>query len=51
VLAQTELRDILATRLAEDGSVSVVRGDRHPRLREWQGEVDLGTLFAAGVLS
>ena len=51
VLAHTELRNILATRLAEDGSVSVVPGDHHPRLREWQGEVDLGTLFAAGVLS
>jgi hypothetical protein len=51
VLAHTELHDILATRLANDGSVSVVPGDQHPRLREWQGEVDLGTLFAAGVLS
>lgn len=51
VLAHTERHDILATRLTEDGSVSVVPGDLHPRLREWQGEVDLGTLFAAGVLS
>ena len=51
VLAHTELHDILVTRLANDGSVSVVPGDQHPRLREWQGEVDLGTLFAAGVLS
>ncbi|MGH3282410.1 MAG: methylation-associated defense system AAA family ATPase MAD3 [Trebonia sp.] len=51
VLAHTELRDVLTTRLAEDGSVSVLQGDEHPRLREWRGEVDLGTLFAAGVLS
>lgn len=51
VLAHTQLHDILVTRLAEDGSVSVVPGGQHPRLREWQGEVDLGTLFAAGVLS
>lgn len=51
VLAHTGLHDILTTRLAEDGSVTVVPGDEHPRLREWQGEVDLGTLFAAGVLS
>jgi hypothetical protein len=51
VLAHTELRDILTTRLMEDGSVTVLPGDKHPRLRDWQGEVDLGTLFAAGVLS
>ncbi|HUZ54264.1 MAG TPA: AAA family ATPase [Streptosporangiaceae bacterium] len=51
VLAHTQLHDILATRIEEDGRVTVVPGDQHPRLREWQGEADLGTLFAAGVLS
>jgi hypothetical protein len=51
VLAHTELPDILATRLDSDGSVSVVAGDKHPRLRDWQGTLDIGTLFAAGVLS
>jgi hypothetical protein len=51
VLVHTELDDILLTRLAEDGSVTVVPGPQHHRLREWQGEADLGTLFAAGVLS
>ncbi|MEW6251686.1 MAG: ATP-binding protein [Planctomycetota bacterium] len=33
-----------------DGATDIVRGDEHPRLRNWQGGVDLGTLFAAGVL-
>ena len=51
VLVHTELDDILLTRLAEDGSVTVVPGPQHQRLQEWQGEADLGTLFAAGVLS
>lgn len=51
VLAHTELPSILATRLNADGSVSVVAGDKHPRLRDWQGTLDIGTLFAAGVLS
>ena len=51
VLAHTELSYILATRLNADGSVSVVAGDKHPRLRDWQGTLDVGTLFAAGVLS
>lgn len=51
VLGHTELPDILATRLGPDGSVSVVPGDQHPQLRDWQGTIDIGTLFAAGVLS
>lgn len=51
VLAQTGLRDVLATRLGNDGSVSVVPGDKHPRLRDWRGTIDIGSLFAAGVLS
>lgn len=51
VLANTELSDILVTRLNKDGSVSAVAGDKHPRLRDWQGTLDIGTLFAAGVLS
>ena len=51
VLAHTELRDILATRLDADGSVTVVAGDKHPQLRDWHGTIDIGTLFAAGVLS
>ena len=51
VLAQTKLRDVLATRLEKDGSVTVVPGDKHPRLRDWRGTIDIGSLFAAGVLS
>jgi predicted ATPase len=51
VLAHTDLTDVLAARLETDGSVSVVPGDQHPRLRDWQGSLDIGTLFAAGVLS
>lgn len=51
VLAHTELRDVLAARLNGDGQVTVVRGTEHPRLRDWRGSIDIGTLFAAGVLS
>ncbi|WP_030904957.1 methylation-associated defense system AAA family ATPase MAD3 [Streptosporangium amethystogenes] len=50
VLAHTDLTDVLAARL-DDGGVQVIPGDRHPRLRDWQGSLDIGTLFAAGVLS
>ena len=32
------------------GAVSIVSGDKHPALKNWRGEVDLSTLYAAGVL-
>lgn len=32
------------------GATDIVRGDEHPRLRNWKGTLDLGSLFAAGVL-
>lgn len=51
VLANTDLASILAARIQPDGDVIVVPGDEHPRLRDWQGSLDLGTLFAAGVFS
>ena len=34
----------------ESGSVDIVRGNEHPRLRDWHGQVELSTLYAAGVL-
>ncbi|NQU63540.1 MAG: AAA family ATPase [SAR324 cluster bacterium] len=50
VLAQTKLDQILCARLADSGAASVVSGRAHPQLKEWQGQIDLGALFAAGVL-
>ncbi|MCK5524857.1 MAG: AAA family ATPase [Thiomargarita sp.] len=51
VLAHTHLEEMLCMRLKDDGGVDVISGEQHPRLKEWQGGIDLGTLFAAGVLS
>lgn len=51
VLAGTRLQDVLATRLSKDGAVTIVPGDKHPRLRDWRGTLDIGSLFAGGVLS
>lgn len=45
-----EPRQILCFGKTDQGSVDVVRGDQHPKLRKWQRETDLGELFAAGVL-
>lgn len=41
---------LLCLALTEDGETDIVAGDEHPRLRDWQGEANLGTLLAAGVL-
>ena len=46
--AQTE--QILCFAKDDDGATDIVLGSEHPRLREWRGEADLGTLLASGVL-
>lgn len=50
VLAQSELEQILCARLADGGAATFVNGMDHPQLKDWQGKIDLGALFAAGVL-
>jgi hypothetical protein len=34
----------------ETGATDIVSGEEHPRLADWQHQVPLGDLFAAGVL-
>lgn len=50
VLARAKLDQLLCARLAAEGGVEMVAGTNHPRLQEWRGGIDLGSLFAAGVL-
>jgi len=50
VLARAKLEQLICARLTADGSVDMVPGTEHPRLKEWRGGIDLGSLFAAGVL-
>jgi hypothetical protein len=49
-LSLAEPPQILCFARAQDGATDIVRGDRHPRLSQWRREVDLGTVFAAGLL-
>ena len=42
--------DLLCFAKDDAGATDIVRGDEHPRLKNWKGTLDLGTLFAAGVL-
>jgi predicted ATPase len=50
LLRLLEPRDILCLAQDAGGATDVVSGDQHPRLREWRGGLDLGDVFAAGVL-
>ncbi|HOY68247.1 MAG TPA: ATP-binding protein [Candidatus Ozemobacteraceae bacterium] len=50
VMAQCRLEQVLCARLDEAGAATIVSGRHHPRLAEWKGRIDLGALFAAGVL-
>jgi predicted ATPase len=50
ILSLAQPRQLLCFAKDEAGATDIVRGDLHPRLREWRGSLDLGTLFAAGVL-
>jgi predicted ATPase len=50
VLARAKLDQLLCARLSNEGGVEMVAGTDHPRLQEWRGGIDLGSLFAAGVL-
>ena len=43
-------RDVLCFAKTPDGATDIVAGDQHPKLRDWQGQTNLGELFAAGVL-
>lgn len=51
LMSRAELKDLLCFRRGEDGAAEVIRGDRHPYLADWKGEVSLSTLYASGVLS
>jgi len=50
VASLAELGQILCFARTQEGATDIVAGPEHPRLREWKGGVDLGTLLASGVL-
>ena len=50
VLSMAKPEQVLCFARDENGATDIVRGTDHPRLKGWKGEVDLGTLFAGGVL-
>jgi len=50
ILSLTSPDQVLCFGRTSEGTTDIVRGSEHPRLRDWQRETDLGTLFASGVL-
>lgn len=50
ILSLAEPEQVLCFGRTDEGATDIVRGSEHPRLREWRGETDLGTLFASGIL-
>lgn len=50
ILRLAEPKDILCFSKTESGVVDIIRGDEHPKLKDWRKDVDLATLHASGVL-
>ena len=50
VLAQTALSEVVVMQNKENGEKKAIAGIDHPQLQNWRGGIDLGSLFAAGVL-
>jgi len=49
VLAGAKVSELVITRLDRSGAATVIPGSEHPRLAQWKGAIDLGSLFATGV--
>lgn len=50
ILSMSKPEQILCLTRTDEEGTEIIRGTDHPLLREWKRSVDLGTLFAAGVL-
>jgi len=50
VLSQLRAAQVLCFGKTEEGAIDIVRGDEHPGLRAWRSALNLGELFATGVL-
>jgi predicted ATPase len=50
ILSMVDAKNVLCFAKTQEGATDIVTGSNHPALQEWQGETNLGTLFAGGVL-
>ncbi len=49
-LSLLKAKQILCFGKTDEGAVDIIPGSEHPRLRDWQSALNLGDIFAAGVL-
>lgn len=49
-LSLAEPNQLLCFARTTSGAVDIVSGNQHPALKHWRGQIDLSTLYAAGVL-
>jgi hypothetical protein len=50
ILSIVDPKSVLCFAKTSEGETSIVTGANHPALKDWQGETNLGVLFAGGVL-
>lgn len=50
ILSLVRPAEVLCFAKTSSGVVDIVRGDQHPNLSNWQGDIDLSLLYASGVL-
>jgi predicted ATPase len=50
ILSMAAPTQVLCFARSREGATDIIRGSEHPRLKEWRGSADLGSLFASGVL-
>lgn len=51
ILSYAKLNEILCFGKAPNGAIDIVKGMDHPKLKDWKDELDLGHIFASGILS
>ncbi|SRR6266404_4670904 len=49
-LSIAQKKELLCFMKDKEGATEIVPGDKLPALEDWRGEVDLGSLFATGIL-
>ena len=50
VLSTARMNDVLCFAKDGKGATDIVLGSEHPKLQNWHGEANLGTLLSSGVL-
>ncbi|MCL5270838.1 MAG: ATP-binding protein [bacterium] len=50
IISTVDPKMVLCFAKTSDGATDIVSGDLHPELKKWNGETNLGILFAGGIL-